>query len=177
MLSCMGNPRGVNRDFEALERRRLQAATLLRKGMSEAEVARHVGVHRHSVNRWARILAESGRTGLKKAGRAGRKPLLTTTDLRRLVTQLKRGPEAFGYETGLGTTRRVAALIDQTWGVRYHPDHVWKILRSLGWSCQRPVGRALEWSACGEALGHLSTALELLKTLPDTPERALQFCV
>jgi transposase len=134
----------VKRDFEALERRRLQAATLLRKGLSEAEVARRVGVHRHSVNRWARILAESGRAGLKQAGRAGRKPLLTPTDLRRLVTQLKRGPEACGYETGLWTTRRVAALIEQTWGVQYHPDHVWKILRSLGWSCQRPVGRALE---------------------------------
>jgi len=116
MISGMGDPRGVNRDFEALERRRLQAATLLRRGMSEAEVARHVGVHRQSVNRWARILAESGRAGVKKAGRAGRKPPLTTTDLRRVVTQLKRGPEAFGYETGLWTARRVAALIAETLG-------------------------------------------------------------
>jgi transposase len=26
----------------------------------------------------------------------------------------------------------------------YHPGHVWKFLRQLGWSCQRPAGRALE---------------------------------
>jgi hypothetical protein len=28
--------------------------------------------------------------------------------------------------------------------VRFHEDHVWRILRKLGWSCQRPTGRALE---------------------------------
>ena len=39
---------------------------------------------------------------------------------------------------------RVAHLIEQESGVSYHPGHVWKILRQLGWSCQRPVGRALE---------------------------------
>ena len=29
-------------------------------------------------------------------------------------------------------------------GVDYHEGHVWKILRGLGWSPQRPVGRARE---------------------------------
>jgi len=28
--------------------------------------------------------------------------------------------------------------------VRYHEDHVWRILRKLGWTFQRPSGRALE---------------------------------
>jgi transposase len=51
---------------------------------------------------------------------------------------LKRGPEAFGYASGLWTTRRVRDLIEYQSGVRYHEDHVWRILRKLGWSCQRP---------------------------------------
>ena len=67
----MGNPAGVWRDFQALERRRMQAARLLETGYSQAEVARRAGVHRQSVSRWAADLDESGRTGLKKAGRAG----------------------------------------------------------------------------------------------------------
>ena len=75
----MGNPAGVKRDFAALERRRFQAARLLAKGWSQAEVARRVGVHRQSVSRWVRRLAEAGRAGLKKAGRAGRKPRLSPT--------------------------------------------------------------------------------------------------
>ena len=40
---------------------------------------------------------------------------MTETDLPRVEAQLKRGPKAFGYETGLWTTRRVAVLIEQTW--------------------------------------------------------------
>jgi transposase len=140
----MGNPAGVKRNFDALEKRRLRAARLLKKGVHEAEVARRVGVHRQSVNRWARQLKESGISGLKKAGRAGRKPRLSKAGLDRIREALKRGPEALGYETSLWTAWRVSDLIERECGVRYHSGHVWKILKSLGWSCQRPTGRALE---------------------------------
>jgi len=140
----MGNPAGLKRNFDALEKRRMQAARLLKKGVHEAEVARRVGVHRQSVNRWARQLNESGISGLKKAGRAGRKPRLSEADLERIRKALKRGPEALGYETSLWTAWRAADLIERECGIKYHSGHVWKILRNLGWSCQRPTGRALE---------------------------------
>jgi transposase len=140
----MGNPAGIKRDFDALEERRLRGAALLRKGLSEAEVARQVGVHRQSVNRWARQLSDGGRRALRKAGRAGRKPLLQASDLRRIEEGLKRGPEGLGYHTSLWTAARVADLIEKLSGVRYHSGHVWRILGQLGWSCQRPTGRALE---------------------------------
>jgi transposase len=39
---------------------------------------------------------------------------------------------------------RVADLIEQEFAVRYHEGHVWKILVGLGWSPQRPEGRARE---------------------------------
>ena len=55
-----------------------------------------------------------------------------------------RGPEALGYTSGLWTAARVRELIADQCGVRYHEAHVWRILRQLGWSCQRPTGRALE---------------------------------
>ena len=140
----MGNPAGVRRDFEALEVRRMRAATLLRSGLSEAEVARQLDVHRQSVNRWARQLVVAGRAGLKRAGRAGRKPKLGAADLRKLERGLQRGPEALGFDTSLWTAWRVAVLIEETCGVKYHPGHVWRLLKQLGWSCQRPTGRALE---------------------------------
>ena len=122
----------------------MQAARLLEKGYSQSEVARRVGAHRQSVSKWAAELQEKGRAGLKKAGRAGRKPRLSTEDLAKIEQGLKRGPEALGYETGLWTTTRVAHLIEQECGVAYHPSQAWRILRQLGWSCQRPTGRALE---------------------------------
>jgi transposase len=140
----MGNPAGVTRDFNALERRRLQAARLLERGLSQAEVARRLGVHRQSVSRWAQQLTAAGRAGLKQATHVGRPPQLTAADLRRLAQLLKQGPEAVGYATSLWTAARVATVIERTWGIRYHPGHVWRLLGQLGWSCQRPTGRALE---------------------------------
>ncbi len=122
----------------------MAGARLLRKGLPQAEVARQVGVHRQSVSRWATELATNGRTGLKKAGRAGRRPRLTEQQLHQLERGLERGPEALGYATGLWTTGRVAELIEVEFDVAYHPGHVWQILKHLGWSCQRPSGRAVE---------------------------------
>jgi transposase len=140
----MGNPAGVRRDFEQLEQRRLAAAELLRQGIAQAEVARRVGVHRQSVSRWAEALEHGGRRALRKAGRAGRRPRLRPGDLRRIEQGLKHGPQSLGYETSLWTAWRVAHLIDHECGVKYHPSQAWRILRQLGWSCQRPAGRALE---------------------------------
>jgi transposase len=134
----------MRRDFEALEQRRLQAADLLRKGVSQSEVARQVGAHRQSVSQWAEALREKGRKGLRKAARAGRRPKLSQEDLKRIERGLKRGPEELGYGTSLWTSARVAHLIEQECGIRYATGHAWRILRQLGWSCQRPTGRALE---------------------------------
>src|SRR5262252_7141406 len=103
----MGNPAGVRRDFDALEERRLRAVSLLRKGMSQAAVAREVGVHRQSVYRWHRTLQEEGRSALKKAGRAGRRPKLSDAQHEELIAILVDGAEKAGYTTGLWTLARV----------------------------------------------------------------------
>ena len=122
----------------------MKAVRLLDQGVNQAEVARRLGVHRQSVIRWVRQKEEGGLPALKKAGRAGRKPKLSSEDRKRIVKGLKQGPEALGYETGLWTSQRVAHLIEQECGVRYTSVHVWRILHDLGWSCQRPTGKALE---------------------------------
>ena len=140
----MGHPAGVKIDRVKLERRRMQAARLLQQGVSEAEVARRVGVHRQSVNRWAQEVAKGGRPALKRASRTGRPPQLSEVDLKRIEQSLKRGPEALGYRTGLWTAWRVADLIERECRVKYSTVQAWRVLRALGWSPQRPAGRALE---------------------------------
>ena len=122
----------------------MRAARLLEQGHAEAEVARRVDVSRQSINRWAKSLRAAGRAGLKRAGRAGRRPKLSEADLLRIEQCLKQGPEQFGYQSGLWTLPRVRQLIEEQCGVRYDPSQVWRILRKLKWTCQRPTGRALE---------------------------------
>jgi transposase len=138
----MGNPKGVKRDFQQLERRRLAAARLFAQGLAPAEVARRLGVHRQSTSRWRQAWKGDGVKALKHPGRAGRKPRLQAAQLARLRRGLLQGPEALGYGTALWTTWRVADLIERQTGLQFHPGHVWRLLRSLGWSCQRPVGQA-----------------------------------
>ncbi len=140
----MGNPRGVKRDFEALEKRRFKAMRLLEQGYNQSETARSLKVARQTVSEWRRQYRRRGAAGLRKAGRAGRKPLLSPEQLERLEAMLLAGPEAHGFPTPLWTCPRVARLIADEFGVRYHEGHVWKILRALEWSPQRPVGKARE---------------------------------
>jgi transposase len=140
----MGNPAGVRRDFDELERRRFAAIRLWERGEPQASIARQMKVVRQTVARWVKQCRSQGKASLKKAGRAGRKPRLSAKDRQRVEKLLLRGPERLGYETPLWTCPRVADLIEREFGVRYHPGHVWKVLMSLGWSPQRPTGRARE---------------------------------
>ena len=80
----MGNPKGVERDFDELERRRLKAAKLFDRGLSQGEVSRRLGVHRQSISRWHQAWTKQGTKALLKAGRAGRKPRLLASQLEQL---------------------------------------------------------------------------------------------
>ena len=140
----MGNPRGVERDFDQLESRRLKAAALFEKGLSQAEVSRKLNVHRQSVSRWHAAWSSGGKKALRQAGRAGRKARLSEEQLEGVRRGLQEGPEVLGYGSGLWTCWRVADLIQRQTGEKYHPGHVWRVLRSLGWSCQRPIGKATQ---------------------------------
>lgn len=140
----MGNPAGVPRDFDELEKRRFDAIRLWERGETQSAIARQVRVVRQTVARWVQQCRRQGKASLKKAGRAGRKPRLSPKDRQRLEKLLLRGPEQLGYETPLWTCPRVADLIEREFGVHYHPGHVWKVLIALGWSPQRPTGRARE---------------------------------
>jgi len=84
----MGNPAGVRRDFDALERRRFQGLRLLRQGLNQSEVARRLRVVRQSVARWAALDRKSGERALRQAGRAGRKPRLTELQKAKLEQRL-----------------------------------------------------------------------------------------
>ena len=135
---------GAARDFAAMERRRKQAARLFRQGTRQADVARELEVSRQSVSRWHAEWTSGGTTALRAAGRAGRLPQLDQSDLRKVERRLAKGPQANGYPTDMWTLQRVSEVIEAETGVAYHPGHVWRLLRQMGWSRQRPARRAIE---------------------------------
>lgn len=140
----MSSAGSAKRDFAAMEKRRMKAARMFEKGKTQAEVARALGVSRQSASVWYHYWKEGGKNGLKAAGRAGRKPRVTPAQLARVKRELLKGPLAHGYKTELWTLPRIAKVIEKTTGVCYHPGHVWRIVRSMGWSCQKPAKVAAE---------------------------------
>lgn len=127
-----------------MEARRLQAARLFARGESQAAVAKALGVTRVSAHHWFHAWKARGRPGLRGAGRAGRKPRLDRKQLATVERALRAGPQAQGFSTDLWTLPRVAVVIQRLTGVRHHPGHVWRVLRGLGWSLQRPTRQARE---------------------------------
>jgi len=140
----MGFPKGQKRDFEALQQRRLRAAKLFEKGFGPAEVARRCKVSCQSAARWQSDWQQGGKDALRKAEKAGRPARLQPQQIEALKTTLKEGPGAHGFATELWTSERVARVIQNRFGVKYHPDHVCRLLGAMGWSCQRPTTRALQ---------------------------------
>jgi len=128
-----------------MEERRLAAATLLRQGrLSQADIARQLGVSRASVCRWAATLAQEGRRGLEARPLPGPSPRLDERAWTRLERLLDRGAVAAGYATERWTLKRIAALIEREFGVQYHSRYLERPLKAHGFSVQRPATRAKE---------------------------------
>jgi transposase len=126
-----------------LERRRRHAVRLIHQGESPTAVARFLGVHRTTIYAWLRKEHQPG--GLAARPRTGQPPRLSDARLARLEQLLLQGPRAHGWPNDLWTCRRIAELIRRRFGVRYHPDHVGRLLHTrLRWSCQKPRRRARE---------------------------------
>ena len=127
-----------------LEVRRQRVVALLEQELSLHEIARRLGCHASSVLRWRNAWQADGLEGLTAKPAVGRPSRLTATQKARLVRLLAKGAMAHSYRTELWTTQRIAALIERYLGVRYHRNHVGKLLHQLGWSHQTPERRALE---------------------------------
>jgi transposase len=133
----------AEREAKTLQRRRLRAGRLLQRGVAQAEVARRVEVTRTTVSLWNAQLQAGGLEALKRRAR-GRPSGLEQSQRRELMQALKAGALADGFPTDLWTLPRVGQLIERRFGRAYSESQVWRILVSLGFSCQRPSGRALE---------------------------------
>src|SRR5664279_178230 len=132
------------RDFAAMEARRMRAADLFATGVSQADIGRELEVSHQTVSEWHEMWAVGGRSALKRTGQPGRPSKVSEADLAKVGRALEKGPKANGFPTELWTLARVADVIEKVTGGKYHPGHVWRVLRQMGWSRQRPARRAVE---------------------------------
>jgi transposase len=130
---------------EQMEERRLAGGQLLKAGkLSQAEIARQLGVSRATVSDWAKKVDQEGIRGLRKRKAAGGQSKLTRDQKHRRKRLLDRGALASGFPTDRWTLRRVGELIQREFRVSYHPNYLNRLLDNLGYSPQKPMPRAEE---------------------------------
>lgn len=129
---------------KSLEHRRRRAMAMLEQGLSLNEVARRIGCNASSVMRWRDTVNEAGPKGLEPIPTPGRPAKLKPKPKKVLIKHLLKGAMAHGYATDLWTTQRIADLIEKKFAVKYHRDHIGRLMHDLGWSHQKPERRAYE---------------------------------
>ncbi len=125
--------------------RRAEGVRLLQAGeLSQAAIARHLGVSEAAVSKWKKTLQTDGLEALQARQAPGRPTKLSPDEQEQLVQILEQGAVASGFPTEQWTQARVKQVIKREFGVKYHRDYISRLLHGLGWSWQKPEPRALE---------------------------------
>lgn len=124
------------------EQRRLRAWELKGKGWKQKDIAEALGVSQGAVSRWVSAAEAGGVEALHTQPRKQRAGRLSAEQMARLPELLQRGAEDFGFRGQVWTGKRVAAVIQQEFGVVYTPRHVGRVLKTIRWSSQKPLERA-----------------------------------
>jgi transposase len=121
-----------------LEHRRFLAVRRLLDGYVDEEVANFLEVDPRSVRRWWKVFLEHGWDGLAAIAASGRPRKLTPTQEKIALRWLQDSPTVYGFATELWTSRRLAQLIREEWGIDIHPRSLPKWLRARGYTPQKP---------------------------------------
>lgn len=136
-------PKNLTR--EQMAERRAEGVRLLQaRELTQAQIARELGVSEVTIHRWKTRLDQDGPQALQATQASGRPPKLHEADRQALVKKLEAGARAAGFPTEQWTQARVKQVIEREFGVSYHPNYISRLLHSLGWSVQKPDPRAIE---------------------------------
>jgi transposase len=136
--------RQAQRDKEPRLVLRLQGVLMSLDGLPVSEIAQRLRVHRSTVPLWIDHWNQFGEEGLLEGQRPGRPGALKPAQREKLKDILDSGPVAYGLETGIWTSPLVSQILRQEFGLTYHPGHVRKLLKHLGYSRQRPTTRLIQ---------------------------------
>lgn len=129
---------------EQNEAKRRKAIELIEQGLTQAEAAKQVRVILRTVQRWWKLYRDYGDEGLQSTKATGRPRRLTEKDSEKLGKILVKGAVAAGFPNELWTSKRVLTVIKSEFGIKYHANHLPRLLRALGFTPQRPQREAAE---------------------------------
>jgi transposase len=128
------------------EYRRMRAYELKGQGYTQAQIAQILDVSEGAVSQWfSRVEeADGDQTVLRHRKPPGPASKLSLEQLAEIPKLLLKGASEYGFTGDIWTGSRVAWLIKFKYDVTYHPKHVCRLLKLLGWTPQKPVEKAVQ---------------------------------
>jgi transposase len=126
------------------EWRRLRALRLKEQGWHQRDIAAALGVAEETISRWLARAGRKGAEALLAHPAPGHPPKLSSAQKALIPEFLWHGPEAYGFRGDVWTCARISRVIEEELGVRYHKDHVGRLLKELHWTPQVPITRAIQ---------------------------------
>jgi len=130
---------------EALEQIRINAVQRVEAGESPEVVIKSIGFERACIYRWIAAYRFFGIEGLKAKKLNGRPPILDGKTLMKLFSIItKENPEQYRFPFALWTIVIIRDVIKQEFNIKMSEVSVWRTLKKLGLSPQRPLRRAYQ---------------------------------
>lgn len=129
---------------ETLEYLRMRAIILWKKDREPQDIADDFGVGKSAVYNWINTYKRKGKQGLKRTIAPGASPKLSRSQRKRLVKLLGRSADTYQFDNPLWTCRRIQLLILHEFGKRLDISSVWRLLRDMGLTAQKPQRSAKE---------------------------------
>jgi len=107
-------------------------------------VANFLEVDPSSVRRWVAAFRRKGQQGLVARAARGRPAKLSRTREKIVLRWLTHNPLEYGFASELWTCQRLAQLIEEQFGVRFHPAYLSVWLRVRNRTPQKPQRVARE---------------------------------
>jgi transposase len=143
--------------------KRVHAVLLNHDGYTSGQIMGMLKAPRSRVSEWLKNYEHFGYDGLLEGYRPGRPAALTTANKQALEDIIDSGPLAYGYLSGVWTAPMIAQVIQEQFGVTYHPGHVCRLLHQLGFSVQRPKRKLVRANAQEQDRWHRYTYPNLKK--------------
>jgi transposase len=130
--------REAERDGAHRVARRIHAVLLNHQEHTSGEIAQLLAAPRSKVSFWLSQYESDGWEALLEGHRSGRPQELTAAQVSQLDGIIDSGPVAYGFSSGVWTSPMIGHVIEAEFSVSYHPGHVRKLLKAMGFSVQRP---------------------------------------
>jgi transposase len=118
--------------------KRLHAVLLNADGHSSGRIAEILKAPRSRASEWLANYETHGEEALLEGQRSGRPARLSPSQRTELGDIIESGPVAYGLDSGVWTSPMIGRVVEDEFGIAYHPGHVRKLLTAIGFSLQRP---------------------------------------